>query len=157
MTQKPRKEDFRKLKSKKKFPFTFGASSGSTWKLGNRSVFIDPSLHVNSLSISDVKYYLTSLTKCFKIIHVLKTSRLEVKDIFYFWKYVRTSKHVYPGPRGFSWFFFAKEIKSKPRSGDNELRKRRGEREKPLVTLASNLTFMQTTGSGSDPRALIGW
>ena len=30
------------------------------------------------------------------------------------------------------------------------------EREKPLVTLASNLTFMQTTGSGSDPRALIG-
>ena len=36
-------------------------------------------------------------------------------------------------------------MKSKPRSGDNELRKRRGEREKPLVTLASNLTFMQTT------------
>ena len=32
----------------------------------------------------------------------------------------------------------------------------RREREKPLVTLASNLTFMQTTGSGSDPRALIG-
>ena len=31
------------------------------------------------------------------------------------------------------------------------------EREKKsLVTLASNLTFMQTTGSGSDPRALIG-
>ena len=29
-------------------------------------------------------------------------------------------------------------------------------REKPPVTLASNLTFMQTTGSGSDPRALIG-
>ena len=51
----------------------------------------------------------------------------------------------YPGHRGFPWFFFAKEIKSKPRSGDNELRKRRGEREKPLVTLASNLTFMQTT------------
>ena len=24
--------------------------------------------------------------------------------------------HHYPGPRGFSWFFFAKEIKSKPRS-----------------------------------------
>ena len=35
----------------------------------------------------------------------------------------------YPGPRGFSWFFFAKEIKSKPRSGD-ESRKRRGERKK---------------------------
>ena len=64
---------------------------------------------------------------------------------------------IYPGPRGFSWFFFAKEIKSKPRSGDKELRKRRGEREKPLVTLASNLTFMQMTGSGSDPRELIGW
>ena len=35
--------------------------------------------------------------------------------------------------------------------------KHRGERENPLVTLASNLTFIQTTGSGSDPRALIGW
>ena len=49
----------------KKFPFAFGAiqlkSSGSTWKLGNRSVFIHPSLHVYSLSISDVKFYLTSL------------------------------------------------------------------------------------------------
>ena len=32
-----------------------------------------------------------------------------------------------------------------PRSGDNESRKRRGEREKPLVTLTSNLTSMQTT------------
>ena len=52
---------------------------------------------------------------------------------------------LYPGPRGFFWFFFAKEIKSKPRSGDNESRKRRGEREKPLVTLASNLTFMEKT------------
>ena len=30
-------------------------------------------------------------------------------------------------------------------SGDKESRNRRGEREKPLVTLASNLTFMQTT------------
>ena len=55
------------------------------------------------------------------------------------------SAHNYPGPRGFSWFFLAKEIKSKPRSGDNESQKRWGEREKPLVTLASNLTFMQTT------------
>ena len=63
----------------------------------------------------------------------------------------------YPGPGGFSWIFFAKEINSKPRSGDNESRKRRGEREKPLVTLVANLTFMQTTGSGSDPQALIGW
>ena len=51
----------------------------------------------------------------------------------------------YPGSRGFSWFFFATEIKSKLRSGDNKSRKRRGEREKPLFTLASNLTFMQTT------------
>ena len=51
--------------------------------------------------------------------------------------------NTYPGLRGFSWFFFAKEIKSKPWSGDNESRKRRGESEKPLVTLASNLTFMQ--------------
>ena len=41
--------------------------------------------------------------------------------------------------------FFLIEIKSKPRSGDNESWKRRGEREKPLVILASNLTFMQTT------------
>ena len=35
----------------------------------------------------------------------------------------------YPGPRGFSWFFFTKEIKSKPWSGDKS-RKRRGERER---------------------------
>ena len=51
----------------------------------------------------------------------------------------------YPGPRGFSWFFFGKEIKSKLRSGDNESRKTWGEREKPLLIFASNLTFMQTT------------
>ena len=31
----------------------------------------------------------------------------------------------------------------------------RGERDKPLVTLALNLTFMHTTGSGSDPWLLI--
>ena len=30
------------------------------------------------------------------------------------------------------------------------------EKEKPLVTLDLNLTFMQTTGSRSDPWALIG-
>ena len=29
-------------------------------------------------------------------------------------------------------------------------------REKPLVTLDLNLTFMQTPGSGSDPHARIG-
>ena len=56
----------------------------------------------------------------------------------------------------FFLFFFAKEIKSKPRSGNNESRKWREERENSLVTFASNLTFMQMTGSGSDPRALIG-
>ena len=42
------------------------------------------------------------------------------------------SKKSYPGPRGFSCFFFAKEINGKPRSGDNESQKRRGEREKNL-------------------------
>jgi len=31
-----------------------------------------------------------------------------------------------------------------------------GEKEKPLVTLDLNLTFMQTPGSGSDPHARIG-
>ena len=38
-----------------------------------------------------------------------------------------------------------------PRSGEHE------SREKPLVTLDLNLTFVQTPGSGSDPRARIGW
>ena len=60
-------------------------------------------------------------------------------------QYSARPAYLYPGPRGFSWFFFAKEIKSKPQSGDNESWKRCGEREKPLVTLASNLTFMYTT------------
>ena len=32
-----------------------------------------------------------------------------------------------------------------------------GERKKAVVTLPSNLTFMQTTGSWSDPWSLIGW
>ena len=41
-----------------------------------------------------------------------------------------------------------------PRSGEHESRS--GENEKPLVTLDLNLTFMQTPGSGSDPRARIG-
>ena len=61
------------------------------------------------------------------------------------WQLAQCTYDYYPGPRGFSWFFFAKEIKSKPRSGDNDLRKRRGGREKPVVTLGSNLTFMQKT------------
>ena len=42
-----------------------------------------------------------------------------------------------------------------PRSGEHESRS--GEKEKPLVTLDLNLTFMQTPGSRSDPRARIGW
>ena len=71
-----------------------------------------------------------------KINEVLSKTRRKISSM---------SSMAYPGPRGFSWFFFAKEINSKHRSGDNESRKRRGEREKPLVTLASNLTFMQTT------------
>ena len=41
-----------------------------------------------------------------------------------------------------------------PRSGEHESRS--GENEKPLVTLDLNLTFMQTPGSESDPRARIG-
>ena len=61
-----------------------------------------------------------------------------------------------PWSQSFFLFFFAKEIKSKPRSGNNESQKWREERENSLVTFASNLTFMQMTGSGSDPRALIG-
>ena len=56
-------------------------------------------------------------------------------------------KNCYPGPRGF--FFSPHERAARePRSGENE---------KPLVTLDLNLTFMQTLGSGSDPRARIGW
>ena len=41
-----------------------------------------------------------------------------------------------------------------PRSGKHESRS--GEKEKLLVTLDLNLTFMQTPRSGSDPRVLIG-
>ena len=41
-----------------------------------------------------------------------------------------------------------------PKSGEHESRS--GEKEKPLVTLDLNVTFMQTPGSGSDPRARIG-
>ena len=39
----------------------------------------------------------------------------------------------------------AKAATTSREDSDNESRNRRGEREKPLVTLASNLTFMQTT------------
>ena len=38
----------------------------------------------------------------------------------------------YPGPRGFSWFFFAKESKSKPRSGDNVISFVKKNQGKPL-------------------------
>ena len=41
-----------------------------------------------------------------------------------------------------------------PRSGEHESSS--GEKEKPLVTLDLNLTFMQTLGSGSEPRPRIG-
>ena len=41
-----------------------------------------------------------------------------------------------------------------PRSGEHKSRS--GEKEKPLVTLDLNLTFMKTPRSGSDPRVLIG-
>ena len=91
-----------------------------------------------------LRFYFLSL-----LLPIIWTWRCPTRELLLLW--------TYPGPRGFSWFFLAKEINSKPRSGDNESRKRRGEREKPLVTLTSNLTSMQTTGSGSDPRALIGW
>ena len=50
-----------------------------------------------------------------------------------------------PWSQRFFLIFLRKEIKGKPRSGDNDSRKRRGEREKPFVILASNLTSMQTT------------
>ena len=52
-------------------------------------------------------------------------------------------ENIVPWSQRFSLFFPMRE----PRSG---------EKEKPLVTLDLNLTFMQTPGSGSDPRALIG-
>ena len=129
-------------------------------------------VHVSLIPFIDAGYILYKRPN-----YQLKDSLLhEVKELTYkpTWRKNRQWRHTsfhqprshevvqslvafYPGPRGFSWFFLAKEIKRKPRSGDNESQKRRGEREKPLVTLASNLTFMQTTGSGSDPRALIGW
>ena len=37
--------------------------------------------------------------------------------------YMKVNMIFYPGPRGFSWFFFAKENNSKPRSGDEEREK----------------------------------
>ena len=40
------------------------------------------------------------------------------------------------------------------RSGEHESRS--GEKEKPLVTLDLDLTFMHTPGSGSAPRPQIG-
>ena len=66
----------------------------------------------------------------------------------------------YPDPRGFFLEFSpheraARESRSRARSGEHETRS--GEKEKLLVTLDLNLTFMPTPGSGSDPRARIGW
>ena len=57
---------------------------------------------------------------------------------------------IVPWSQRFFFFFPMRE----PRSGEHESRS--GKKEKPLVALDLNLTFMQTPGSGSDPRALIG-
>ena len=65
-------------------------------------------------------------------------------------------KNLKKVPKVFLDFSSRKRSRGSRGAATTESRKRRGEREKPLVTLASNLTFMQTTGSGSDPRALIG-
>ena len=61
----------------------------------------------------------------------------------------------YPGPRGFSWFSPHERAVRESRSSDHESQS--GEKEKLLVTLDLNLTFMQTPGSGTDPRPRIGW
>ena len=50
---------------------------------------------------------------------------------------------------------FCMRAATEPPSGEHESRS--NEEEKPLVTLAWNLTFMQTPGSGSKTRARIGW
>ena len=65
------------------------------------------------------------------------------------------NKNRLPWSQRFFLFFIvlvgaAREL----RSGEHESRS--GQKEKPLVTLDLNLTFMQTPGSGSDSRAPIG-
>ena len=57
-------------------------------------------------------------------------------------------------PEVFIDFSLHERAMREPRSGEHESRS--GEKEKPLVTLDWNLTFMQTPGSGSDPRPRIG-
>lgn len=54
-------------------------------------------------------------------------------------------------PRGFS--FGSNEVE--PWSGDNELRGSQERRRKPLVSNPFNLTFMQTSGSWSDPKVYL--
>ena len=56
--------------------------------------------------------------------------------------------------RFFLFFIVLVGAAREPRSDEHESRS--GEKEKPLVTLDLNLTFMQTPGSGCDPRARIG-
>ena len=51
------------------------------------------------------------------------------------------SANFYPGPRGFLDFAPHEKAAREPRSSEHESRS--GEKEKPLVTLDLNLTFMQ--------------
>ena len=90
-------------------------------------------------------------SKCEKFREIMFHLKNMLKYHYWHTKAVSWSRQWYPGPRGFSRFFYAWE----PRSGESESRS--GEKEKPLVTFDLNLTFMPTPGSGSDPRALIGW
>ena len=76
--------------------------------------------HTTALVRTTTRYFKFALAnKCYFPFAVWNSTSLRFK----------MSKQ-YPGPRGISWFFLAKEIKNKPRSDDNESRKRRGEREK---------------------------
>ena len=49
-----------------------------------------------------------------------------------------------------------RELLADFRNRERAAKSRSGEKEKPLVSLDLNLTFMQTPGSRSDPRARIG-
>ena len=116
-------------------------------RLGNPSHVTSPTwvphLHVNRpvfCTVPPGKWWLRLSGACFTFgsshqkLRPKKESR-HLRD--YFW--------VVPG---FSWFFFAKEIKSKPRSGDNESRKRPGERENPLfLSLSSSLSRLVVAAS----------
>jgi len=60
-----------------------------------------------------------------------------------------------PWSQRFFLIFLRESYKRAVKRWKHELRS--GKKEKSLVTLDLNLTFMQTPGSGSDPRARIGW